>query len=86
VKIQIIWRKCLLEVIGKTLQGDVNKLFVFESLFAPQANFPAKNLNFSLKVKVMGLNPGYLLNRSYFNSLCGKNKVFLQKKVYSYNR
>ena len=52
--------------------GDVNKIFVFKSLLTmpsnvlPQENFPAYNLNrsefdFSLKVKVMGSNPGYLL-------------------------
>ena len=29
--------------------------------FAPQANAPNHNLNFSLKVKVMGSNPGNLL-------------------------
>ena len=29
--------------------------------FTPQANFPTHNLEFSLKVKVMGSNSGYLL-------------------------
>ena len=49
---------------GKTLLGVVNKLLNFQKFvdnaqqcfaFTPQANFPAHNLKFSLKV--MGLNP-----------------------------
>ena len=49
VKIQINGGKAK----GKTLLGDVNKLFVSKSLltmpsnvFTPQANFPANNFNF----------------------------------------
>ena len=55
VKIQIMGGKVCLRCKGKTLLGDVNKLFVLESLptnpqqyfaFTPQANFLANNLNF----------------------------------------
>jgi hypothetical protein len=42
-----------------------NKKFVgiIQQCFAllPQVNFPANNFEFSLKVKVMGSNPGYFL-------------------------
>ena len=43
--------------------------------FMPQANFPADNLNFHLKV--MGSNPGYLMKFSllYLNSLKLLNKI-----------
>ena len=44
VKIQIMDRKGIKK---KTLLGVVNKLFVFKSFaFAPEAHFPAHNLNF----------------------------------------
>ena len=55
VKIQIMVGKVCLRYKGKTLLGDVNKLFVFKSLLTtpsnvfaltPQAKFPAHNLNF----------------------------------------
>ena len=50
VKIQIMGGKVCLKCKGKTLLGDVNKLFVFKILlttpFTPQANFPAHNFNF----------------------------------------
>ena len=41
--------------------------------FTPQANFPAHNFNFAMKVKVMGTNLGYLLKSSqlYFNMMAG---------------
>ena len=38
--------KVTLRCKGKTLLGDVNKLFVFKSLFTPQTNFPDHDLNF----------------------------------------
>ena len=55
VKIQIMGGKVYLSCKGKTLLGDVNKLFVFKSLlttpsnvlpFTTPGNFPANNLNF----------------------------------------
>ena len=47
VKIQIMGGKVYLRQWSKTLLGDVNKLFVFTSLFTKrQANFLAHNLNF----------------------------------------
>jgi hypothetical protein len=54
VKIQIIGRKVCLRCKGKTLLGDVNRLFVFKSFDNSQqcfallslVNFPANNLNF----------------------------------------
>ena len=33
------WRESLLEVKGKTLLGDVNKLFVFKSLLTTPSNY-----------------------------------------------
>ena len=53
VKIQIMSRKVCWRCKGKTILGDLNKLFF-------QVNFPAKNLNFHFKVKAMGLNPGFM--------------------------
>ena len=38
VKIQIMGRKVCLRCIGKTLLGDVNKLFVFKSLLTTLSN------------------------------------------------
>ena len=51
---------------GKTLLGIVNKLVVFKSLLTTSCNvlpwhFSRPWIEFSLKVKVMGSNPGYLL-------------------------
>ena len=53
-------------IAGRFQQAFENKKFVdiTQQCFAllPQVNFPADNLNkYSLKVKVMGSNPGYLL-------------------------
>ena len=67
VKIQIIGGKvCLKRHCQQTLE---NKKFVDNTqkcfAFTRQVNFPAHNLKFSLKIKVMGSNPGYLL-KSFF--------------------
>ena len=43
VKIQIMGGKVCVRCKGKTLQGIVNKLFVFK---LPQVNFLGSNLNF----------------------------------------
>ena len=56
VKIQIMGGKVCLRCIGKTLLGFVNKLFVITS-----SKLPRQQFEFSLKVKVIGLNPCYLL-------------------------
>ena len=66
VKIQIVGRKVCLRRKGKTLLAIVNKLFVFKSLLTTSNNVLPLHLScplfeFSLKVKVMGSNPGYLL-------------------------
>ena len=71
VKIQIMGRKVCLRCKGKTLLGVVNKLFVFKSLLTTHSNVLHLHLRqifppifeFSLKVKVMGSNPGYLLKK-----------------------
>ena len=63
VKIQIMGGKVCLRCKGKTLLGVVNKLLkkkknvdITQQCFAftPQANFPAHDFKFSLKLKVMG--------------------------------
>ena len=41
-----------------------------------QVNFPAYNLNFLLKVKVMGSNPGYLLKSSLL--YCAKGGLIFE--------
>jgi len=58
VKIQIMAVKFCLRCKGKTLFVDIT-----QQCFAllPQVNFPANNFEFSLKLKVMGSNPGYIL-------------------------
>ena len=66
VKIQIIGGKVYLRFKGKTLLGDVNKLFVFKCLLTTPSNVLPLQLScpefeFSLKMKVMGSNPDYLL-------------------------
>ena len=64
VKIQIMGMKVCLRRKGKTLLGIVNKLFVFKSLLTTSSNVLTSHLShpeFSLKVKAMGSNPGYLL-------------------------
>ena len=66
MKVQIIGRKVYLMCKGKILLGDVNKdlkknVDITQQWFSliPQVDFPVNILN--LKLKVMGLNPGYLL-------------------------
>ena len=63
-----------LEVIRQNIVGGCQQTFCFQKFvdntqqcfaFTPQANFPAHNS----KVKVMGSNPGYLLNLVYFNTV-----------------
>jgi hypothetical protein len=44
-------------LVNQKVVGNPQQCFAF----ILQANFPAHNLNFSLKVKVMGWNPDYLL-------------------------
>ena len=70
VKLQILCGKVCLRCKGKNIAGHCqqtceNKKFVdiTQQCFAilPQVNFSANNLNFLLTVKLMGLNPGYLL-------------------------
>ena len=62
VKIRIMGGKVCFRCRGKTLLGDVDKHFVFKSFaLLPQVNTPANNLKFGFLLKVMGLNPGYLL-------------------------
>ena len=66
VKIQIVSRKVCLRHKGKTLLCIVNKVFVFKSLLTTPSNVLPLHLScpqfqFPLKLKVMGLNPGYLL-------------------------
>ena len=55
---------------GHCQQTFKNKKFIHitQLCFAllPQVNFPAKNLNVLLKVKVLGLNPAYLLKSFLF--------------------
>ena len=78
-----LWES-LLEVIRKNIawwchQTFENKKFVDNSqkcfAFTPQVNFPDQ-FEFSLKVKVMGSNPGYLL-KSFL--------VYLEKKLFIFN-
>ena len=63
VKIQIMDEKVCLRCKGKTLLGIFNKLLKTKSLFTSPSK-PSKLssplFEFSLKVKVMGSNPGYL--------------------------
>ena len=44
--------------------------------FTPQANFPVHDLNSSLKVKMMGLNPGYLLKSFLLYMVLFQDVVF----------
>ena len=93
VKIQIMGGKVCLRHKGKTLLGVVNKLFVFKSLLTTLSNvFPLHFkqvflpiFEFRPKVKVMGLNPGYLVKSSLLYALHSNSKswvVFWFKKVY----
>ena len=67
VKIQIMGGKIRLRYKGKSLLGVVNKLFVSRPKF-----------EFSLKVKVMGWNPGNLVKSFLLSHNClGFPKVFL---------
>ena len=69
VKIQIMGGKVCLRCKGKTLLGVVNKLLKTKSLLTSPSNvlpLPFKQFfppifEFSIKLKVMRLNPGYLL-------------------------
>ena len=71
VKIQIMAGKVCLRCKGKTLLGVVNKLLKTKSLLTSPSNamfclitsskLSRKQFQFSLKLKVMGSNPGYLL-------------------------
>ena len=76
VKTQILGRELCLRCKGKTLKY---KKFVdiTQQCFAytPQANFPANDLNFSLKVKVMGSNPGYLLKKILLYEFNGSDQI-----------
>ena len=47
-----------LRVVGMGFLPDIK---MESSNLLPEVNFPANNLNFLLKVKVMGSNPGYRL-------------------------
>jgi len=58
-KIQIMGGKVCFMDKGKTLLGIVNKIFVLKRLLTTPSNVFA--LHLSLKVKVMGSNPRYLL-------------------------
>ena len=60
MKIQIMGGKVCLRCKGKTLLSIVNKLF---SLYTPR-KLSGQWFEFSLKVKVIGSNPGYLLKSS----------------------
>jgi len=65
VKIQIIGGKVCLRCKDKTLLGVANKLLKIKSFIDITqqcfALLPKVNFELSLKVKVMELNPGYLL-------------------------
>ena len=66
VKIQIMDGKVCLRCEGKTLLGIVNKLLNTKRLLTMTSNVLPLHLSrqffeFSLKVKVMASNPGYLL-------------------------
>ena len=68
VKIQIMGGKVSLRFKGKTLLGVVNKLLKTKSWHQPvmfclitSSKLSEKSFEFSLKVKVMGSNPCYLL-------------------------
>ena len=79
VKIQIMAKKFSLRCKGKPLLGIVNKPFCKLSLLTTPNNvLPAHlscpifefSLKVTLKVKVMGSNPGYLLKSFFSNILC----------------
>ena len=67
VKIQILWGKVCLRCKGKTLLSVVNNFFVFKSLLTTPSNVLPLQLKqtfpsiIECSLKVMGLNPGYLL-------------------------
>ena len=86
VKIQIMGGKVCLRLKGKTLLGVVTKLLktITQQCFAllPQVNFPANNLNFPLKVKVMGSNPGYLLKSFLLYCLIYIKSVYKRMSLY----
>ena len=95
VKIQIMGRKVYLRCKGKTLLGDVNKLFVFKSLLTtpptPQANFPAHNLNFHRRwrwwdqIQAIFLNLLYLKNKRHICDICGKSYNYQKSLKYHYD-
>ena len=64
VKIQIMGGKVCLRCKGKTLLVVVNKLLRTKSLLTTPSKFSLIWFEFSLKVKVIGSNPGYLLKSS----------------------
>jgi len=51
------WQESLLKVIRQNIAGLCQQTFENK----PRTNFSTRNFNFSLKVKVMGSNSGYLL-------------------------
>jgi hypothetical protein len=69
VKIRIMGGKVCLRCKGKILLGVVNKLMNFKSILTTPSNvlpitsstLSRQQFEFSMKVKVMGSNPGYLL-------------------------
>ena len=62
VKIQIMGGKVCLRCKGKTLLGLVNKIFLFKSFLTILSNVLPLHLKQTfLKVKVMEMNPDYLL-------------------------
>ena len=76
-KIQAMGGKICLRHKGKTLLGIVNKFLYSKVCWKHPAmfclyTFPAHNLNFHWRCKVMGLNPEYLLKHSF---LLKKNKI-----------
>ena len=72
VKIQIMGWKVCLRCKGKTLLGVVNKRLKIKILLTIPCNVlpllpkPRPHFEFSLKMKVMGLNAGYLLKSFLF--------------------
>ena len=77
------------------LLNDVNKLFDFKSLLKrpsnamfclyTSSNFSSPQFEFSLKVKVMGSNPGYLLKPFYFMIFSLKSTMNSYRKKLSKN-
>ena len=77
-------RKSCLRCKGKTLLGDVNKHFVFKSLFAllPRVNFPANNLNFHWRWRWLDRIQAIFLNLFYFT---GDSESLSEMSVTSHN-